>query len=56
MSETIPPLKNELYKLMQFLDEHPELSEDNLLDEMEKRFSKEVIDAFTAAFTGITPE
>jgi hypothetical protein len=51
---TIEP-DTQLAELMQFVDEHPELSEDELLDEIEKRFPREVIDAFTAALAGITP-
>lgn len=45
----------DLDALMDFVDQHPELSEDELLDELEKRFSRETINAYTAAFTGITP-
>lgn len=56
MNDTLPPVDNELDKLMQFVEENPEMDEDTLLDELEKRFSKETIAAFTAAFTGITPQ
>jgi len=57
MNDTISDaLDTELGELMQFVDDHPEIEGDALTDELEKRFSKEAIDAFTAAFTGITPE
>ena len=53
MSQT--PKKDELDELLQFMDEHPDMTDADM-EEMEKRFSKEAIATFTAAFLGITPE
>ena len=36
-----------------FIDQHPQLDEDRLLDELEKHFSREEVDDFTAAMTGL---
>lgn len=53
--DTTTETDTELAELMKFVEEHPELDDDKLIDELENRCSREAINAFTAAFTGITP-
>ncbi len=58
MNETlaVDPLDEELDELMQFFEDNLDMDEDTFLDELERRFSREAIDAVVAAFTGITPQ
>ncbi|MBE9178691.1 hypothetical protein IQ268_08975 [Oculatella sp. LEGE 06141] len=56
MNEELSPQESEqLQRLVEFVDNQPDLSEDELLDQMEQQFPRRVIDAFTGAMTGFAP-
>jgi hypothetical protein len=42
--------------LMAFVDANPDMDLDELLEQIEKDFPKEVMQQYTAAFTGVTPK
>lgn len=47
--------EDQIKELFEFVDAHPDLSEEELLDQLEQKFPREVINEFTGAMTGFAP-